>query len=41
MLLARRLIEAGTRFVRMKWPAMANASAEADSWDARAANSVR
>jgi hypothetical protein len=38
MLLSRRLIEAGTRFVQMNWPAVANGNAEVDSWDTHAAN---
>jgi len=37
-LLARRLIEAGTRFVQMNWPAVANGNPEVDSWDTHAAN---
>src|SRR5207302_896083 len=38
LLLSRRLIEAGTRFVQMNWPAVANGNAEVDSWDTHAAN---
>jgi len=38
MLLSRRLIEAGTRFVQMNWPAVANGNPEVDSWDTHAAN---
>lgn len=37
-LLARRLIEAGTRFVQVNWPAVANGNPEIDSWDTHAAN---
>src|SRR5438552_3368040 len=38
LLLSRRLIEAGTRFVQMNWPALANGNPEIDSWDTHAAN---
>jgi hypothetical protein len=38
LLLSRRLIEAGTRFVQMNWPAVANGNPEVDSWDTHAAN---
>ncbi len=38
LLLARRLIEAGTRFVQMNWPAVANGNPEIDAWDTHAAN---
>src|SRR5690349_18199852 len=38
LLMARRLIEAGTRFVQMNWPAVANGNPEVDSWDTHAAN---
>jgi hypothetical protein len=38
LLLSRRLIEAGTRFVQMNWPSVANGNAETDSWDTHAAN---
>ena len=38
LLLSRRLIEAGTRFVQMNWPSVANGNAEVDSWDTHAAN---
>jgi uncharacterized protein (DUF1501 family) len=38
LLLARRLIEAGTRFVQVNWPAVANGNPEIDSWDTHAAN---
>ena len=37
-LLARRLIEAGTRFVQLNWPAVANGNPELDAWDTHAAN---
>jgi hypothetical protein len=37
-LLARRLIEAGTRFVQMNWPAVANGDPNIDAWDTHAAN---
>jgi len=37
-LLARRLIEAGTRFVQMNWPAVANGNPMVDAWDTHAAN---
>jgi hypothetical protein len=37
-LLARRLIEAGTRFVQMNWPAVANGDPTVDAWDTHAAN---
>jgi uncharacterized protein (DUF1501 family) len=33
LLLARRLIEAGTRFVQVNWPAVANGSPDGGSWD--------
>src|SRR5438067_1545518 len=38
VLLARRLIEAGTRFVQVNWPAVANGNPEIDAWDTHAAN---
>ena len=38
VLMARRLIEAGTRFVQVNWPAVANGNPEVDSWDTHAAN---
>ncbi len=38
LLLSRRLIEAGTRFVQMNWPSVANGNPEIDSWDTHAAN---
>jgi uncharacterized protein (DUF1501 family) len=37
-LLCRRLIEAGTRFVQLNWPAVANGNPEIDAWDTHAAN---
>lgn len=37
-LLARRLIEAGTRFVQVNWPAVANGNPLVDAWDTHAAN---
>lgn len=37
-LMARRLIEAGTRFVQMNWPAVANGNPMVDAWDTHAAN---
>jgi len=37
-LLARRLIEAGTKFVQMNWPAVANGDPKIDAWDTHAAN---
>jgi hypothetical protein len=38
LLLSRRLIQAGTRFVQMNWPAVANGNPEVDAWDTHAAN---
>jgi len=38
LLLSRRLVEAGTRFVQMNWPSVANGNAEVDSWDTHASN---
>ncbi|MBI3682108.1 MAG: DUF1501 domain-containing protein [Acidobacteria bacterium] len=38
LLLARRLIEAGTRFVQVNWPAVANGNPEVDAFDTHAAN---
>ena len=35
--MARRLIEAGTRFVQVNWPAVANGN-PSDAWDTHAAN---
>lgn len=37
-LLARRLVEAGTRVVQMNWPAVANGDPNVDAWDTHAAN---
>src|SRR3989454_1863456 len=37
-LLARRLVEAGTRFVQMNWPAVANGDPTVDAWDTHEAN---
>ena len=36
--MARRLIEAGTTFVQVNWPSVANGNPETDSWDTHAAN---
>jgi uncharacterized protein (DUF1501 family) len=36
LLLARRLIEAGTRFVQVNWPAVANGDPLKDAWDCHA-----
>ena len=36
--MARRLIEAGTRFVQVNWPSVANGNPETDAWDTHAAN---
>jgi hypothetical protein len=38
VLLARRLIEAGTRVVQVNWPAVANGNPTVDAWDTHAAN---
>jgi len=38
LLLARRLIEAGTRVVQINWPAVANGDPNTDAWDTHAAN---
>ena len=38
LLLARRLLESGTRFVQMNWPAVANGDPTVDAWDTHAAN---
>ena len=38
VLLGRRLIEAGTRFVQVNWPSVANGDAETESWDTHASN---
>ncbi len=37
-LLARRLVEAGTRFVQVNWPAVANGDPTVDAWDTHSAN---
>ena len=37
-LLARRLIEAGTKFVQMNWPSVANGDPLTTAWDTHAAN---
>ena len=37
-LLARRLIEAGTRFVQLNWPSVANGNPEVDAWDTHFSN---
>src|SRR5712692_898251 len=37
-LLTRRLIEAGTRFVQLNWPSVANGDPETTAWDTHAAN---
>jgi uncharacterized protein (DUF1501 family) len=37
-LMARRLVEAGTRFVQLNWPAVANGDPLVDAWDTHAAN---
>src|SRR5207237_3923953 len=36
LLPARRLIEAGTRFVQVNWPAVANGNPLVDAWDCHA-----
>jgi hypothetical protein len=38
LLTARRLIEAGTKFVQMNWPAVANGNPMVDAFDTHAAN---
>lgn len=38
VLLARRLIEAGTRVVQVNWPAVANGDPKVDAWDTHASN---
>src|SRR5687767_894652 len=38
LLMARRLIEAGTRFVQVNWPAVANGNPVVDAWDTHASN---
>src|SRR5437870_3843785 len=37
-LLSRRLIEAGSRFVQLNWPSVANGDPETTAWDTHAAN---
>jgi Protein of unknown function (DUF1501) len=37
-LLARRLVEAGTRFVQLNWPSVANGDPTVSAWDTHAAN---
>src|SRR4051794_10341810 len=37
-LMARRLIEAGTRFVQVNWPSVANGDPEKTAWDTHSAN---
>ena len=37
-LLARRLIEAGTRLVQLNWPSVANGNPEVDAWDTHFSN---
>lgn len=38
LLMARRLIQAGTRFVQVNWPSVANGDPETTAWDTHAAN---
>ena len=38
VLLARRLIEAGTRFVQVNWPSVANGDPKTTAWDTHASN---
>jgi len=38
--MARRLIEAGTRFVQVNWPSVANGDPNTTAWDTHAANSA-
>jgi hypothetical protein len=38
VLLARRLVEAGTRFVQVNWPSVANGDPNSTAWDTHAAN---
>src|SRR5262249_44419908 len=38
VLIARRLIEAGTRFVQVNWPSVANGDPKTTAWDTHAAN---
>src|SRR4029079_9640781 len=37
-LLARKLIQAGTRFVQLNWPSVANGDPETTAWDTHFAN---
>ena len=37
-LMARRLIEAGTRFVQVNWPSVANGNPETTAWDTHSSN---
>ena len=37
-LMARRLVEAGTRMVQLNWPSVANGNPETTAWDTHAAN---
>ncbi len=37
-LIARRLIQAGTRFVQVNWPSVANGDPQTTAWDTHAAN---
>ena len=41
LLLARRLIEAGTRVVQVNWPAVANGNPTVDAWDTHAQNAAK
>ena len=38
VLMSRRLIEAGTKFVQVNWPSVANGDPEKSSWDTHASN---
>src|SRR5204862_5591704 len=38
LLMSRRLIEAGTKFVQVNWPSVANGDPETTAWDTHAAN---
>jgi uncharacterized protein (DUF1501 family) len=38
LLMARRLIEAGTKFVQVNWPSVANGDPETTAWDTHSAN---
>jgi uncharacterized protein (DUF1501 family) len=40
LLMARRLVEAGTKFAQVNWPSVANGNAETESWDTHAANFI-